>query len=111
MKISDNDLFRLQDGEPPMIINPDWDIETVITSMAVELLELRSEVEQLWISVKDRLPVVLIDSKGHCNVVLVKWAIKIECGSQYQTSNTAYVNKYPEKFTHWMPLPKLPEVE
>lgn len=61
-----------------------------------------------WISVRDELPDVIIDSKGHCNVVLVKWAIKIECGSQYQTSNTAYVNKYPEKFTHWMPLPEPP---
>lgn len=44
MKISDNDLFRLQDGEPPAIINPDWDTETVIVAMASELLDLRAEV-------------------------------------------------------------------
>ena len=61
-----------------------------------------------WVSVVDGLPEV-IEEDGVCNVVLVRWAIEIECGSQYQTSNTFYVNKYPEKFTHWMYIPELPK--
>ncbi|HNQ32015.1 MAG TPA: DUF551 domain-containing protein [Candidatus Woesebacteria bacterium] len=62
-----------------------------------------------WISVEDRLPEV-VEINGCCNFVLVRYRDRFspECGSEYQTSNTIYVNAHPEKFTHWMPIPEPP---
>ena len=58
-----------------------------------------------WISVTERLPEV-IEMDGRCNSVFVVWKVAPECGSQYSESSTVYLNKYPEKFTHWMPIPE-----
>ena len=58
------------------------------------------ESQQRWIPVSERLPEVII-TNGECNFVLVKEMEAPECGSEYQTANTAYVNRHPERYTHW----------
>ena len=58
------------------------------------------ESQQRWIPIGERLPEVII-TNDECNVVLVKYKEAPECGSEYQTANTAYFNQHPERYTHW----------
>lgn len=57
---------------------------------------------QKWINVNDSLPEIIYEEDGGVNCVFVKYE-KAPCGgSQYGTSNTVYLNKYPERFLYWM---------
>lgn len=60
-----------------------------------------------WVDARVSLPTIIDTPNEHgttsSNFVLVRYADhhKIHCGSQYQTSNTHYVNKFPHQFSHW----------
>ncbi|KKL76311.1 hypothetical protein LCGC14_2046140 [marine sediment metagenome] len=57
-----------------------------------------------WIKVDDGLPEVIVSPDGSVNSVLVYKKGGWECGSDFQVSNTVYVNTYPQAQTHWMPV-------
>lgn len=63
-----------------------------------------------WISVDKRLPEITESEDGSVNCVLVYKKGGWECGSDFQVSNTVYVNKHSKWITHWMSLPDPPEV-
>jgi hypothetical protein len=110
MRISDNDLFRLQDGEPPEYINPNWDCETVEVSMASELLDLRADIAQRWISVEDRLPnnddyvLVYINYR-----TLIYYENDFGINIGYYDENGWRIGRDYVKVLFWMPLPEPPE--
>jgi hypothetical protein len=58
-----------------------------------------------WVDINDKLPNSwwLPNDQGimAVNSVIVRYKNRPECSSEFQTSNTVYVNKFPEKFTHW----------
>ncbi len=56
-----------------------------------------------WVATYNALPEVVYESDGGVNCVLVRYKPENtpEAGSQYQVSNTVYVNKHPEYLTHW----------
>ena len=64
-----------------------------------------------WISVEDGLPEMLYDADGGVNMVLVYKKDGFECSGHIQVWNTVWINKHPEAFTHWMPLPDPPETD
>jgi hypothetical protein len=66
-----------------------------------------------WIRAEDALPEIIEREDGSVNVVLAYYDInKVEMvsGSQFQVSNTVYLNRHPEKFTHWMYIPEISEI-
>lgn len=77
------------------------------------VINITEMVKPKWISVKDWLPEPEIDEEGNCSVVLVRWKREYcpDIASVYQTCNTEYLKRHPDKFTHWMPLPEPPESE
>ena len=61
-----------------------------------------------WISVKDRLPIEVIDSVGCVNAVLAWEKEGVDCGYKYVVSNVAYFLENIDRYTHWIDL-KEPE--
>jgi hypothetical protein len=104
------DFINLQESETVWFEN----IDKLVKEVA-EFLNSQGYVaegnESPWISVKDRLPEVITYEDDSCNSVFVVWRVAPECGSKYSESSTVYLNKYPEKFLYWMPLPSAPESE
>ena len=47
MSITNEQVRRLAEGEPPWLINPKWDAEMVIVYMAKNLLHIREKYESL----------------------------------------------------------------
>ena len=69
-----------------------------------------------WIPVSERLPEIKTDKNGACNFVLIWYDPAPECGSNYGTANTEWVNAHINNkdikkkwFTHWRELPRPPE--
>ena len=47
ISITNEQIGRMAEGEPPWLINPDWDAATVIVYMAKNLLHIREKYESL----------------------------------------------------------------
>lgn len=63
-----------------------------------------------WISVDERLPSPAILTGGVTPIVLAAWKRGVIADNlcQVGTSNTVFLARNKDKFTHWMPIPPLP---
>ncbi len=66
-----------------------------------------------WIRVEDSLPGIgegAYDKIGYPNGLFALWREKPDCGHRATVTSLEYFIRHPDEFTHWMPIPKLPDV-
>lgn len=95
------EAIKQLDGAEVMLLNREFEPFQQAIIMAINAL--REQEQRRWISVKDRLPnredadpkgfIIAIDKESNKSKI---WWFDI-------------VAKYPQEFTHWMPLPEPPK--